>query len=380
MDRYKNYNDTINHVQPDDIIIDLGGNPLSGMEGQTMNKMLDFLGFDRDGGNERKTPFGKTDGIDERILKYFDIDTSTVGRILRPKDSQQRMLSNDMYIDEWGITRKYVGQYWDIFEYPLKGATVYDLETYEWPNPKSISIKEIEEIQAQARDLNENTDYIICAQHPVYGIFELGCWMCGFDDFLMKMIIDKDFVRMFFDKILYYQKKVIDLYYPMVGPYSHYTSSGDDFATQNSLFMSPELFKEMIQPYFTERISYTKKFTDAAFLHHSCGSVYKIIENLIDCGVEMLNPIQPEAANMQPETIKSEFGDRIVFHGGLGTQDVLLRGSRESIQENVKKTISVMNENGGYVFAAAHNIQDDIPSQNIAYMFEAARKYGKKRT
>lgn len=380
MDRYKNYNDTINHVQPDDIIIDLGGNPLSGMEGQTMNKMLDFLGFDRDGGYERKTPFGKTDGIDERILKYFDIDTRTVGRILRPKVSQRRMLSDDMYVDEWGITRKYVGQYWDIIKYPLKGATVYDLENYEWPNPESISIKEIEEIQAQARDLNENTDYIICAQHPVYGIFELGCWMCGFDDFLMKMIIDKDFVRMFFDKILDYQKKVIDLYYPIVGPYSHYTSSGDDFATQNSLFMSPELFKEMIQPYFTERISYTKKFTDLTFLHHSCGSVYKIIENLIDCGVEMLNPIQPEAANMQPETLKPEFGDRIVFHGGLGTQDVLLRGSRESIQENVKKTISVMNENGGYVFAAAHNIQDDIPSQNIAYMFEAARKYGKKRT
>ena len=375
MNRRKNFLDTVNHVRPKEMILDLGGNPLSGMEGKSMNNMLEFLGYSIDG-NQEELSFGVPGRIDERILEYLDIDTRSVGHIMRPEASSYRKITEHEYFDEWGIKRRFGGMYWEIADNPLRNATVSDLNNYRWPDASSLNESELENISKQAKYLYENTDYVICAEHPVYGVFELGCWLCGFDDFLVRMIMDKDFVKELFDRIFEYQQIVIEKYYTAVGPYIHYTSSGDDFATQNSLFMSPEVFGQMIKPYLGERIEITKKYTGAKFLHHSCGSVYRIIDQLADCGVDILNPIQPEAADMSPLNIKNEFGDRMVFHGGIGTQQELVSGTKESIEEYVSNVISIMNADGGYILAAAHNIQEDVPPENIVHMFEAARKYG----
>ncbi len=376
MSRRENFQNTIKHVQPDDIILDLGGCPLSTMEGKSMYTLLEFLGYEI----PQKTgpvKFGKTRRLDERILKYLDIDTRSVGEIFTPKDSLYKEISEKKYVDEWGITRTFTGQYWEQVDYPLKGATVKDLEKFRWPDPDSINMKEVEGYASQAKKLFEETDYVICAEHPVYGVFELGCWMCGFDDFLLRMIMDVEFVDKFFRKIYEYQKRVIEIYYGALGKYIHYTSSGDDFATQSSMFMPIEIFSGHIKPLLKERIGYTKKFTDALFLHHSCGSVFPMIGELIGAGVEILNPIQPKANDMAPSNLKDNYGDRIVFHGGIDTQELLPFGEKEGIEENVKHTIGILNKNGGYIFAGAHNIQEDVPPQNLIYMFEAARKFGK---
>jgi len=376
MSRRENFYKTLKHTNPENLILDLGGNPLSTMEGRSMYSLLDFLGYTP---TEPFTvlPFGITRRLDERILKYFDIDTRSVGTILVPKKSQKHIVSDREYVDEWGIRRVYTGMYWDQVGYPLKGASVDDLKAFQWPDPDSLDIDELHGYAKTAKKLFTETDYVICAEHPVYGVFELGCWMCGFDDFLVRLAIDQEFVNAFFGIVLEYQKKVIDAYYGALGPYVHYTSSGDDFATQSSLFMSPDMFTTMIKPYLKERIRYTKTCTPAAFLHHSCGSVFPIIGELIDAGVEILNPIQPKATDMDPENLKMEYGDRIVFHGGIDTQDILPFGTKDSIEENVQRTIDIMNDNGGYIFAAAHNIQEDVPPANLMYMLEAARKFGK---
>ena len=106
--------------------------------------------------------------------------------------------------------------------------------------------------------------------------------------------------------------------------------------------------------------------------------MFPLIGELIDSGVEILNPIQPKAAFMEPANLKNNFGDKIVFHGGIDTQELLPFGNKNSIEENIKNTIDILNKNGGYIFAGAHNIQEDVPPQNLVYMFEAARKLGKK--
>jgi uroporphyrinogen decarboxylase len=379
MKRKENFAKTLRHIQPDDLILDLGGNPLSTMEGKSMYTVLEFLGYDIPKEIEI-LKFGKTRRLDERLLKYLDIDTRSVGEIFTPANSLYEELSDNEYIDEWGIKRFHTGLYWEQVSYPLKNATISDLEKFRWPDPDSIDMKEVEKYALQAKKMFEETDYIICAEHPIYGVFELGCWMCGFDDFLLRMIEDVEFIEVFFNKIYEYQKRVIEIYYGALGKYIHYTSSGDDFATQSSLFVSVEMFSELIKPYLKERISYTKKFTDATFLHHSCGSVFPLIGELIDAGVEILNPIQPKATYMEPSNLKNNYGDRIVFHGGIDTQDLLPFGNKESIEENVKSTIDILNKNGGYIFAAAHCIQEDVPPQNLVYMFEAARKFGKKQS
>jgi len=375
MSRRSDFKKILNHEKPEKLILDLGGNPLSSMEGDSPDKLLDFLGYEPI--QREPLPFGKGHRIDDRILKYLDIDTRSVGTILTPKNSLCEKVSENLYIDEWGIKRKFTGMYWDIVEYPLKGATSEDLDDFKWPDPKSIDFSLIEEYGRTAKDLFENTDYVICGEHPVYGIFEIGCWMCGFDDFLIKMAIDDDFIKKFSERYLEYQRIVSKYYYKEVGPYIHYTSSGDDFATQASLFMSPDMFREKIKPYFKERVEFTKAMTNAAFLHHSCGNVHDIIDDLIDSGVDILNPIQPVNEMMSPKRLKSEFGDRIVFHGGLDTQDVLPFGTETSVKEAVNSLISTMNKNGGYIFAAAHNIQPDVPPENVVHMFKAAREAGK---
>lgn len=376
MNRRKNFFDTVSHVKPENIILDLGGNPLSSMEGRSMQNLLDFLGYPHPV-DSSVLPFGKVRRIDERILKYLDIDTRSIGEILKPDISQYKKISASEYVDEWGIRRTFNGMYWNIKDHPLKGATIEDLNDYQWPDGFSINESQLAKIKEEAKYLYENTDYVICAEHPVYGVFELGCWLCGFDDFLVKMVMDESFVIALFDKIFDYQVQVIEKYYSMLGMYIHYTSSGDDFGTQNGLFLSPDLFEKVIKPYLAERIRITKKFTKAKYLHHTCGSVYKIINQLTDCGVDILNPIQPEAVGMQPERIKDLYGEKIVFHGGIGTQRELISGTKEEIDEYVEHVLSIMNVNGGYIVSMAHNIQEDVPSKNIVSMFEAARKYGR---
>lgn len=375
MGRRENFEKTMRHEKPEGLIIDLGGNPLSSMEGESENKMLEFLGFGKKEGDD--LPFGKTRRLDNRLLEYFDIDTRSIGEIFVPQDSLFEKISDEEYIDEWGIRRKFTGLYWESVSTPLKDATLAELNAYPFPDPMSIRPQEIAAHAARAKELYETTDYVICAEHPVYGVFELGCWMCGFEDFLYRMAADEEWVHRFFERVLDYQKKVIEQYYTAVGPYIHYTSSGDDFATQNAPFISPNMFRDLVKPYFKERISYTKQFTKAKFLHHSCGSVYSLIDDLIDSGVEILNPIQPKAADMQPQKLKDTFGSRIAFHGGIDTQELLPFGSDSQIEETVHRTIEIMNRDGGYIFAAAHNIQPDVNPRSLTVMLNAARKYRK---
>ena len=374
MDRIQNFRDTLAHRQPAGLILDLGGCPLSSMEGGTQNRLLDLLGFPKP--EPRRFLFGKVQRLEESLLRYLDIDTRSVGEILHPMDSQFAVLSEDTYMDEWGITRRFDGTYWNTIAHPLEGAEAEDLDHFRFPNPDSIDPEQLAGIAAEAKALWEAGEYVICAEHPVYGVFELGCWLCGFEDFLVKVLTDELFVRKLFDRILDYQRRVIELYYGAVGPYIHYTSSGDDFATQDNLFLSQDCFRRLIKPSLRERISYTKQFTKASFLHHSCGNVSSLIPDLIDCGVDILNPIQPCAKEMDPRKLKEAYGANIVFHGGCDTQKLLPFGTEETIREGVFQLLEAMFRDGGYVFAAAHNLQDDVPPENILYMFQAARAFG----
>lgn len=375
MNRRKNFEDTLAHKKPEQIILDFGGNPLSSMEGDSEFKLLQFLGFDTKEYDRSRLLFGKTRRLSEQLLRHFEVDTRSVGGILVAEDSQFEQLGPDVYRDEWGITRKFMGQYWESVDYPLKDATIEDLKAYRFPNANSIDTDPIDQWVKQAQALYQQTDYLVCAEHPVYGVFELGCWLCGFESFLLKMALEPEFVELLFEKILDYQKTVIELYYSRLGPYIHYTSSGDDYATQNGPFISPAMFADLVKPYFAERIRYTKQFTKAKYLHHSCGSVFSLMEELIDSGVEILNPIQPKARDMQPERLKEAFGSRMVFHGGIDTQELLPFAGNDEIEQTVKHTIGVMNQNGGYILAAAHNIQPDVKPEKLVVMLEAANRY-----
>jgi uroporphyrinogen decarboxylase len=228
----------------------------------------------------------------------------------------------------------------------------------------------------EARRLCEQTEYVVVAEHPVYGVLELACWMCGFDDFLARIAGDRPFVHKLFGKLLALQKAFIEPYYRAVGPYIHLTTSGDDFGTQAGPFMSPRAFRETVKPYFAERIAFTREFTSGFFWHHTCGSVYDLLPDLLDAGVDILNPVQPGARRMEPERLKADFGSRLCFHGGFDTQGVLPFGSAQEIETEVRRVMDALKPGGGYIFSAAHNIQSDVSAANVLTMYRAARRLG----
>ena len=258
---------------------------------------------------------------------------------MEPPSPLAQKKSTGEYTDCWGVTRVFTGLYWDIKNPPLKNASIDDLNNYPWPEAEQIDLKQIESYRKQAKKLYQETEYVVCAEHPVFGVLELGCWMCGFDDFLLKMALEPDFVKCFFDKVLDYQKKVIEIYYGAVGDYIHFTTSGDDFGTQTGPFMSPAMFAELVKPYYEERIHFTKQFTKAYYFHHTCGSVYTLIPHLIEAGVDILNPIQPGARNMEPEKLKQAYGNQLTFWGGIDTQHVLPEGTPEQVKQEVYKVL-----------------------------------------
>ena len=309
---------------------------------------------------EPVTPYAK---FDERILDALDIDFRRVGDIIIPHTSHEKS-GDGWFIDAYGIKRVFAGRYYEISDYPLRGATLKELREYEFPDPDTLDDGIFEAYGKTAKYLYENTDYVIVGEHPVFGVLEIACWMCGFDDFLYRMAAEPEFVHEFFALTLRFQKKLIERYYDKIGRYIHITTSGDDFGTQRAPFVSAAMFDELIAPYFKERIAYTKQFTDAYFFHHTCGSVYKLIGSLIDCGVEILNPIQPTAADMEPAKLHAAFGDRIAFWGGIDTQELLVNGSPDDVRAAVSGVIRAMDaHNGGYILAPAHCIQDDVPGE-----------------
>jgi uroporphyrinogen decarboxylase len=137
--------------------------------------------------------------------------------------------------------------------------------------------------------------------------------------------------------------------------------------------MSPAMFHDLVAPYLAERIKHLRQFTAAHYFQHSCGSIYSLIPDLIRCGVEILNPIQPRTRDMEPQRLKADFGDRLTFYGGVDTQELLRLGTPAEVYEATRDLIGILSRKGGYILSAAHYLQDDVPDQNILAMFSAGR-------
>jgi uroporphyrinogen decarboxylase len=352
---------TLAHQAVDRPPMDLGATDMTVMEGGP-RRLAPLLGLPTRGAPAE---------LDEAVLQALDIDIRDVGGILSPPSGLERQVSSGEYIDTWGIRYQHNGHHWEAVGRPLAGATLDDLERYPWPDPERIDPRQIAALREQARWLYEQTPYVVCARHPYFGVFELGCWMCGFDDFLYRLAGEPDFVQRFFEIILAYQMRVNEIYYAALGPYIHYTTSGDDFGTQTGPFLSVKMFDRLIKPFLARRIAHIRGFTAAAFFHHTCGAVRPLIPSLIDAGVQILNPIQPRAFEMEPERLKAEFGDRLSFYGGVDTQYILPNGSPAEVRAEVRRLIGILGAQGGYILSPAHVFQEDVPLENIAALYRA---------
>ena len=355
-----------NHRQADRTIYDLCGSPQTVVDyPATRDRLARLLGI----AGEKQGPFC----IDERVLDALDIDTRLVGGMPTPATSHCRR-ENGVSYDSWGIGSRPVNGHMEICHNPLKDAGMDEVMAYEFPDPANVDMHQVRLWSEQAEHLHNRTDYAVIAEHPVLGVFELGCWMFGFDDYLYRLAAEPEVVHAFSDRVLAYQKEIIRKYYGALGRWIDCTTSGDDFGMQAGPFMSTAMFDEMIKPYLKERIAYTKQFTDAFYKHHTCGSVHNFIPSLIDCGVDILNPIQPGAYRMEPERLKADFGGKIAFWGGIDTQHLLPQGTARQVKDEVKQVLSIFGDSG-YILSPAHTIQSDVPAENVIAIYDGAKEY-----
>jgi len=366
----------LRYEEPDRVPIDLGGN-VSSLHVLAHERLSKFLGVQV--GARIIDKVQQAVSPPEQMLQRFGIDFRRV--LLRSGLLQGRPdLDNDKYgrpyfVDEWGIKWGKGPLYYDMIDHPLKAASVDDLETYPWPDPHSE--ERYDGIEEQAQELCENTDYAVVGQSLGASLFEHSWWMRGFETFMLDMHKRPDFANALLDKLLTTFLGFYEEYLERIGKYVQLVQFGDDYGMQTGLIMRPGLFRQYIKPRLTRLYSYVHNRTRAMILHHSCGSIYSILDDLIEAGVDVLNPLQPSAFQMNAADIKKDFGNRLCFHGGVDIQRVIPFESPAGVRREVKRALRALAPGGGYILAGSHNLQADTPPGNIVALFDAARKYGK---
>ena len=248
-----------------------------------------------------------------------------------------------------------------------------------------VGDEELEMFAENARFLYDNTDKALLGWGACISLIGLSALLGenitqgSLDSWLCMLLTEKETAHEMMGRFVDAVINRIRLYHQAVGDYCFAWGIGaDDAGTQRGELMSPELFREMIKPHYKRLCDWVHAHTNWKTYLHSCGSIYHFIPEWIDAGIDILNPVQISAANMEPERLMKEFGGKIVFWGGgCDTQRVLPLATPEEIREHVRRNMEVFSSApGGYVFTQVHNIQQDVPVENIEAMLGAAYEFG----
>lgn len=271
--------------------------------------------------------------------------------------------------------RPKTGLYFDEIYNPLEDAeSEEDIDKLDFP---SISDQEIIYLKEKAAHLYETTDYAISGATS-FSLFEKATKDWGYENILIQMYAEPDLVKYYLDKMADAYIIMMERYLDAVGDYVQIVQTNDDFGSQNGLLMSPEMFREFYKPRLARIIqAIRKKKKNIHIYFHCCGSIYPIIGDLVEIGVDILNPIQIESDNMDPVKIKKEFGRNLTMWGAAcSTQTTMTSGTIDDIVKQAKEMIKICAPGGGFVFSQIHNIQPNISPEKILALFDTALKYG----
>ena len=283
------------------------------------------------------------------------------------------------FVDDWGSGQSEIEEgVWYPGVHPLAEATtIEEVEAYtNWPDMDDPF--RVAHVKAQARQLAADNQYAIMATPWLLFPFERAHAMQGLDKFLYNMAVEKDFSKYLLEKIYVYCKTLMGHFLDELGENVDIIKIGDDLGTQESLLISPKMYREFLKPIHADFISFIKSRTKAKVFFHTDGDVFNLIDDFIEIGVDILNPIQTSAGRMSNlAELKSRFGGRIVFCGAVDTQKVLPYGSPAEVRDEVKRVIHALGEGGDFMLASVHTIMNEVPAENVLAMVDAAVEYGK---
>ncbi len=375
----------LRHEEPDRVPYDLSGTHVTGITSGAYRKLRAHLGWTED---EPRW----VDVVQQLVLPgddmldYLRVDT----RGLYPLTSnnwnvyQQLTDAGDVweYLDEWDITHhfpKHDGHWFSMVASPLvdidPGSTSVDQLEYTWPaadDPRRIA-----GLRQQAETFRADGKIVVlkglCA-----GIFEMSQRLRGMENALMDTALYPEFTDALAGRLADAKIAFWEMALQQLGDVVDIVLEADDYGTQESQLISPDQFRHLYKPHLKRTFGAIKSGApNARILFHSCGNVRPIIPDLIEIGVDILNPVHVAATGMEPVQLKRDFGNDICFWGGgVDTQGVLPKGTPAQVADDVRRNLDALAPGGGYVFNTIHNIQSEVPPENVMAMWETLREHG----
>ena len=391
----------LNHEETDRVPVDFGASRITGIAAIAYKNLLHHLGRQEDirvydikqqlalpslemihrlGGDVVQLHrLGPTSG-----MPFLKIDEWKPGHLtdgspcLVPADYAEtvradgtRELRHDGQLCAWRAPESF---YFDVCYAPLAQAeTTTDIDAFVWPDPWTE--REEQWLKQEVHRLHHGTDQALFAGLPMFvcSFLELSLVLWGFENFMMKLATERDLMEHWLDAKLAHDLAILEKFLAVAGPYIEAIQMNDDLGTQESLQISPKLYRELIKPRQRQWIEFVKARTNAKVFLHCDGAIEPLLPDFIEIGIDVLNPLQTSARGMDPQIIKQKYGRDLSFWGGgVETQTTLPFGTVADVRREVRERMKLLGPGGGYVFAPIHNLQPDIPPEKVLAIFDTA--------
>jgi uroporphyrinogen decarboxylase len=252
-------------------------------------------------------------------------------------------------------------------------------ELAHYPFPDPLDARRFEGMAERADAFMNRRQAAYVLGRNSAGLFEIALWLRGFENFYCDMAANEPLAEALLDIILEIKMKYWERALELVGPNVLIVSEADDLASQDRCLISPTLYRRLLKPRHTRLFSFIKRQAQAPvkIFYHSCGAIVPLLPDLIEAGIDILNPVQVSASGMDTRELKKRFGRDLTFYGGgVDTQQVLPRGSPRQVRDEVKRRLDDLAPGGGFIFSTVHNIQADVPPENLLAMWETLSAFG----
>jgi uroporphyrinogen decarboxylase len=370
----------IDHKEPDRVPIFIGANNSTGIKMKPYRGLKEILGIRSEDRYLYDWPELGTAALDKATLQRLGSDVRGVldRHPQATYESNRAREPHSPFIDSWGIGQVEIEpEVWFPGIHPLANAsTLEDLKNYPgWPDmndPTRLSY-----VRQQAKQLYEENQYAIVAAPWLLFPLERAFALQGMDKFLLNLALNPDFAKALLYKINQLCQNLLSNFLRELDENVDVICIGDDLGTQESLLMSPKMYREILKPIHADLISLIKNQTNAKVFFHSDGDIFPLISDFIEIGIDILNPIQTSAGKLSDlGNLKKRFGKDVVFCGAIDTHRILPCGTPDQVRQEVKRVIELLGPGGGFLLAPVHTIMDDVPPENILAMVNACMEFG----
>jgi len=370
----------INHEEPDRVPIVVGASNATGIKMKPYRRLKELLGISAPDNYIYDWPELGTALLDEATMERLHSDVRPVldrfpAAVL---ERNRRRPPHSPFIDDWGSGQVEVEEgTWYPGVHPMAELDTIDaIERYPWPDMDDPS--RVAHVREEARWLARDGRYAIFATPWLLFPFERAIAMQGLDTFLMRMALDPEFAEALLIRIAALCKTLMGHFLRELGDDVDIIKIGDDLGTEQSLLMSPAMYRRILKPIHADYIAFIRQRTRAKVFFHTDGDVFDLLDDLAEIGVDIVNPVQSSAGRMANlAALKTRYGHRLAFCGAIDTQRVLPAGTPDEVSAEVRRAILALGHGGGYLVASVHTIMNEVPASNILAMVDAAVEHGR---